>query len=247
MGIDKIPRMKFFDFTYETPAENLACDEWLLDRCEEAPGAPEILRFWAPSVPFVVLGYSNRRALEANLDACSRRNVPVLRRCSGGGTVLQGPGCLNYSLILRIPPSGPLAHIVETTCHVMTRHRQALEAVIGKAVEIKGDSDLVLNGMKFSGNAQRRKRKALLFHGTFLLNMDISFMEEVLNLPSRQPAYRAARPHSGFVSNLDIAPDSIKEVLVRTWNAAERSPAPSPKNLEILTEKYLSSPWNSKF
>ncbi len=247
MGIDKIPRMKFFDVTYPTPAENLACDEWLLDQCEESADAPEILRFWGPSAPFVVLGYSNRRAIEANLDACKRKNVPVLRRCSGGGTVLQGSGCLNYSLILRIPPSGPLAHIVETTCHIMTRHRQALETVIGKPVEIKGDSDLALNGMKFSGNAQRRKRRALLFHGTFLLGMDVPFMEEVLNSPSRQPAYRADRSHSRFVANLDISPDRIKEALTKTWNAFERSPAPSPQNLKVLTEKYLSSPWNSKF
>jgi lipoate-protein ligase A len=247
MRIDKIPRMKFFDFTYTSPAENLACDEWLLDQCEESAEAPEILRFWEPVRPFVVLGYSNRRAVEANLDACSRLNIPVLRRCSGGGTVLQGPGCLNYSLILRIPPSGPLAHIVETTCHIMTRHRQALAALIGKPVEIKGDSDLAINGVKFSGNAQRRKRRALLFHGTFLLNMDVSLMEKALNPPSRQPAYRSGRSHTQFVANLKLPVDGIKAALSTTWKAHVQFPVPPPHRLAVLTEKYLSTPWNSKF
>lgn len=239
--------MKFFEFTYPTPAENLACDEWLLDLCEDSPAAPETLRFWEPSGPFVVLGYSNRRAVEANLEACRKLDIPVLRRCSGGGTVLQGPGCLNYSLILRIPPSGPLAHIVETTCHIMTRHRLALENAIGKPVEIKGDSDLVLNGMKFSGNAQRRRRRSLLFHGTFLLKMDISMMEKVLNAPSRRPVYRADRSHSRFVINLNLPPGRIKDALISTWKAREQFPAPASEDLAILAEKYRSAPWNSKF
>ena len=47
--------MKWIDLTYDSPAENLACDEALLDHCEEG-GEGEILRFWEPSAFFVVLG-----------------------------------------------------------------------------------------------------------------------------------------------------------------------------------------------
>ena len=93
--------MKYLDRTLRTPQENLAADEALLDWCEEE-SADEILRFWEPRQHFVVLGYSNRTRTEVNLDSCKKLDVPVLRRCSGGGTVLQGPGCLNYALLLRI-------------------------------------------------------------------------------------------------------------------------------------------------
>src|ERR1041384_3554800 len=95
------PGMKLLDLTLPTPAENLACDEALLDACEGG-AADEVLRFWESSTPFVVVGYGNKVAREVNVAACEARGIPILRRCSGGGTVVQGPGCLSYALVLRI-------------------------------------------------------------------------------------------------------------------------------------------------
>lgn len=93
--------MRFLNLSFSTPAANLACDEALLDWREEERGG-EILRFWESPEPFVVVGYANKIGTEVNASACEAKNIPVYRRCSGGGTVLQGPGCLNYALILRI-------------------------------------------------------------------------------------------------------------------------------------------------
>jgi len=59
--------MKYLDQTLQTPQENLACDEALLDWCED--GFPdEILRFWEPRQYFAVLGYSNKTRSEVNFD-----------------------------------------------------------------------------------------------------------------------------------------------------------------------------------
>ena len=63
------PAVKRFDLTLPTPAENLACDEALLCQCEET-GGDEILRFWEPVQPFVVVGYANAVASEVNAAAC---------------------------------------------------------------------------------------------------------------------------------------------------------------------------------
>src|SRR5260221_7020928 len=121
--------MKLLDLTLPTPAENLACDEALLDACEE--GATDgVLRFWESGEYFVVVGYSNKVCTEVNLPECERRGVPVLRRCSGGGTVVQGRGCLNYALVLKIPESGPLTSLTETNRFIMERHRQTLVALL---------------------------------------------------------------------------------------------------------------------
>ena len=84
--------MRYCDLTLSTPAENLACDEALLQLAEEDGAAGEILRVWEPMQYFVVVGYANRVATEVNLPFCQDNGVPVLRRCTGGGTVLQGPG-----------------------------------------------------------------------------------------------------------------------------------------------------------
>ncbi len=185
--------MKYLDQTLQTPHENLACDEALLDCCEE--GFPdEILRFWEPRQHFVVLGYSNKARSEVNLDSCQRLGIPVLRRCTGGGTVLQGPGCLNYALLLKIQSDSPLANITKANAFIMNRNRNALNPLLGGKVLIQGHTDLTLQGTKFSGNSQRRRRLFLLFHGSFLLDLDLALVEQTLThafqattLPSRPP------------------------------------------------------------
>ena len=169
------------DITFGTPERNLACDEALLDLVEEGY-EHEILRFWEPQQYFIVLGSSNKVQQEVHVEACEADGIPILRRHSGGGTVLQGPGCLNYSLILKINPDGPTRNITDTTNYIMLRHAEAISNLIGEKVEVKGSSDLTIAGRKFSGNAQRRKRRALLFHGTFLCAIDLARLEEFLRV-----------------------------------------------------------------
>src|SRR5688572_29608059 len=105
--------MKYLDLTLPTPAENLACDEALLDFCEQTGGS-EILRVWQPADYFVVVGYANKVELEVNSEYCRAKQIPILRRCSGGGAVVQGPGCLNYSLILNFANNRLLQTIPRT-------------------------------------------------------------------------------------------------------------------------------------
>jgi lipoate---protein ligase len=208
--------MQILDLTLRTPAENLACDEALLDLCEDGY-SHEILRFWESPQPFVVLGYSNKAEAEVYREICQKGGVPILRRPSGGGTVLQGKGCLNYSLILRIPEKGPLTNLVDTNCYILSQHRAALVPLLGNQVQVQGISDLTLGPLKFSGNAQRRKRHHLLFHGTFLYDFDLPQIEKYLKSPSRQPDYRLKRTHKDFVVNIKLEPAQIKECLRKIW------------------------------
>src|SRR6266496_1909173 len=135
---------------------------------------------------FVVVGYANRVATEVNVPFCQDNGVPVLRRCSGGGTVLQGPGCLNYSLVLPIDAAPPLASISGANRFILERHRDAIGAATGLPITVEGHTDLALRGRKFSGNAQRRKRTHLLFHGGFLLDFDLRLLTALLRMPPRQ-------------------------------------------------------------
>src|SRR3989338_3489377 len=164
--------MKYIDITLPTPEHNLACDEALLDLCEEGLEG-EILRFWEPQDYFIVLGYSGKIQSEVHFSACQVKKIPLLRRPSGGGAVLQGPGCLNYSLILEIQKSPALVQISKTNFFIMEHHKKALSSVIGNDIEIRGFSDLTRGPLKFSGNAQRRKKCFLLYHGSFLLSFHI--------------------------------------------------------------------------
>ena len=239
--------MKIIDFSFPTPEENLACDEALLDLCENGLDG-ELLRFWEPSSYFVVLGYSSRAEREVRLDYCAGEGLPILRRTTGGGTVLQGPGCLNFSVILRIEKRPEIASITRANQFIMTRHKQALEPLLGSALEVRGITDLAIGRLKFSGNAQRRKRHHLLFHGSFLLDFNLDLIEEVLHIPARQPAYRENRTHKKFLTNLHLPPAPIKEALRQCW-LAEGPFGDLPLNAigQLVAEKYSAASWNLKF
>ena len=239
--------MKYIDATLSTPAENLACDEALLDWCEADAGM-EILRFWESRERFVVAGYANQVEREANLEACETEGIPILRRCSGGGTVLQGRGCLSYSLILKIAETGPLSGISGTNSFIMGRLQRALANLVDGDIRVQGHTDLAVGGLKFSGNAQRRGRKFLIFHGTFLLRFDISWVEKFLRMPSKQPDYRGNRLHGEFLTNLNLSADEVKHVIQQEWQATELlTELPEARIKELCRTKYLTKEWNSKF
>lgn len=239
--------MKLLDLTLKTPEENLACDEALLDLCEENQGL-EILRFWESDVYFAVAGYSNKVRVETHFENCLQDKVPVLRRASGGGTVLQGPGCLNYSLVLRIPEKGPLTNLTQTNDYVLNKHKQALAPLLSGNTSVFGISDLALGNLKFSGNAQRRKKNALLFHGTFLYAFDLAKIERYLAFPSKQPDYRENREHLKFITNVPLKPAQIKMSLVEIWKAEEAfKTVPGKETSKLVEEKYSREDWNLKY
>ncbi|MGC3961253.1 MAG: lipoate--protein ligase family protein [Verrucomicrobiota bacterium] len=245
--------MKHLDLTLPSPAENLALEETLLDAAETGQ-VGEILRFWESPSNFVVVGYANKVASEVNATACEAKGIPILRRCSGGGTVVQGPGCLNYAVILRITEHGPTRSISAANEYIMERTRRAIAPLASDRrpqtadshVSVRGHTDLALGNLKFSGNAQRRRKNFLLFHGTLLLNFDLPLISEVLNMPSLQPDYREGRGHNQFIMNLGLPAKTVKHALIAEWGATAASTPPMPIPPDMLL-KYNSVEWNRKF
>ena len=259
--------MKLLDLTFSSPAENLACDEALLNWSEADGG--EVLRFWEPREPFVVVGYANKVETEVNVEACAAKKVPIFRRCSGGGTVLQGPGCLNYTLILQFASHPSLANISGANKFIMECNRAAIESEVrSQRSEIRisvcghtdlalataapnpvnaGESGLLVTPRKFSGNSQRRHKRALLFHGTFLLDFDLPLANELLRMPSRQPDYRENRAHGEFLTNLSVSATRLKNALGRVWDAGgDMRDFPKDEAHRLAMEKYSTWKWNFK-
>jgi lipoate-protein ligase A len=239
--------MNYLDLTLPTPVENVACDEALLDVAEAGNGGA-LLRFWEARQPFVVVGYANKVAQEVNAQACREHGIPIVRRCSGGGTVLQGHGCLNYSLLLPLESEPALQTVSGANRLVMERNRDAIARLLNRPVAIEGHTDLALNQLKFSGNAQRRKRHWLLFHGTFLLDFDIALIEELLLAPQRQPPYRKQRRHSEFLTRLPLAHPAVKAALCDAWQAASPfDEVPHGAIARLVAERYSRDDWNLKW
>jgi lipoate-protein ligase A len=236
--------MRRLDLTLSTAAANLALDEALLAVAEEA-GAGEVLRFWELPTRAVVLGAGGSVAIDVNGAACMADGVPILRRASGGGTVLLGPGCLCFSLILSYDSAPGLNDIRASNRYVLNRVAKALQSIA--PTNFEGTSDLAVNGAKVSGNAQQRKRTHFLHHGTILCGFDLSLIGRYLNAPERQPEYRHNRPHTEFVTNLAATMDEVKRLLAAEWQAVgEYEAVPLELTHRLVAEKYGRDEWNRR-
>ncbi|MEK9141613.1 MAG: lipoate--protein ligase family protein [Nitrospirota bacterium] len=211
---------RLLDLTLPSPVENLALDEALLDDLEEHDSDP-ILRFWESDRHFVVLGRASILTDDVDVASCRQDNVPVLRRASGGGTILQGPGCLSYALVFPISLHPDLRDIRSTNRFILQRIAKVLHRW-QPAIAFQGISDLANESLKISGNAQQRKRKALLFHGTILYGMQASSIARYLKHPKRKPDYRGDRHHGAFLSTIDASPHEMKQAIADAWHAHVR-------------------------
>ena len=247
--------MRLLDLTLPAPPENIALDEALLNAAEcaaldgiETHDQFETLRIWESPEPVVVVGSSTRVAEEVNLEACSADRVPVLRRVSGGTTIVAGPGCLMYAAVLSYKLRPALRSIDQAHRFVLDAIAGSLnQQLAGKPILRAGTSDLAIGDHKFSGNALRCRRHFLLYHGTLLYNFPLSLISKYQYLPSRQPDYRQQRSHDDFVMNLRLGRDQILAALIEAFMARELlERIPGDWVQKLVSEKYSQPDWNNR-
>jgi lipoate-protein ligase A len=187
---------------FTDPRDHLALDEALL-LAAEAGESGESLRVWQFSHHVAVAGRSSRIAEEIDADYCLGRDIQILRRCSGGASVLAGPGCLMYSTVLSLRGRGDLRKIDAAHQYVMSRVLDALRGQLPEAL-FQGTCDLTWANRKCSGNSLRVTRDHLLYHGTLLYDFDLGLIDRCLKVAPRQPEYRQGRDHRDFVTNAPI-------------------------------------------
>lgn len=227
-----------------TVEENLAIDEAVLEEAHEGLRPRTTVRIWSSPEPVVVVGSSSRLELEVDQRACERLGVRIVRRPSGGATVVLGPGCLVWSAV---EPRAVASDGVEAM------HRRFLQPICGalerRGVEARrmGTSDLAVAGRKFSGNALRVRRHAVLYHGTFLDRFDLGLVESLLPHPPREPDYRASRSHGAFLMNLELGAPVIEEVLREAFSADTSDDRPPIDRMRrLLACRYHDPTWTRR-
>lgn len=230
------------DITLPTPQENILYDEALLYLAENNQSG-EVLRFWESARFFIVLGRISNTQEDIHHEAVLRDSIPVVRRASGGGTVLQGKGCLNYSLVLSKEAHPPISDLKGSYQFILSKIILALGHLGVKAV-FHPPSDLALagNNKKISGNAQKRARKFILHHGTLLYNFDIARMETYLAMPQDAPAYRQNRSHRNFIANIPVPVESIKGEIKKVFGVRKEENALSAQESRCLSGFLNSRP-----
>ena len=242
--------MQLHNHTATTPEQNLALDEALLLHSDS-----DHLRFWEPVNHFVVLGRSSSYDDEVAVETCNELGVTILRRVSGGATIVTGPGCLMYAVVLDLRERPELMDLTKAHRYVLRKMVEALQPVEPTAT-IAGTSDLAFDRdalgpkdrlRKFSGNSVRRVRNRLLYHGTLLYNFDLPLISKLLRTAPRQPEYRTSRDHDAFVTNLQATRSQLIEAIAATWHAtpADITPSIHRQAGTLVAKKYSIPTWNT--
>lgn len=225
------------------PAMLLALDEALL----MSAAAAEIgscFRTWELASPTVVLGRSSKVDLETDRDFCDRSGIPIYRRCSGGASIVGGPGCLMYSLVLSINDYPKVGTIDGAHQYVMGQVLAAARRQL-PGVSMQGICDLTWENRKFSGNALRITRGHVLYHGTILYSADLDLVAKCLAFAPRQPEYRQGRNHDSFVINAPLLPGRLCEDLADQFGA-DRGDLPESvvtRAANLVSKRYSCEDW----
>ena len=232
------------------PYFNIALDEALF--LSAIDSRDSIIRLWTNKNPCIYLGLSKKHKQEFFQDHCSNDNIPIIRRFSGGGTVLHSKGNLNFSFIFPLEQYKNLQNLKQSYLEIFKIIKKILEPYISN-INFQGSSDFCIGNTKFSGNAQARKKNTLLHHGTIMVDNDLSFINKYLKQPLDIPAYRKTRSHKNFLTTLkqhnnnNITTDKIIESFKKNFSS-HCVCKPTKQELEqaekLMQEKYTQNWWN---
>lgn len=162
--------MKFINLTSTDVYTNVATDEYFLMH-----KPMKVFMLWIND-NCIVLGKNQNSYKEINEQFVRDNHIKVVRRLTGGGAVFHDLGNLNFTFI---EPNAS-KHFLNFT-KFLTPIVKALEA-IGIKTDISGRNDILIDGKKFSGNAQYLHNNWLLHHGTIMFSVSMSHVMEALNV-----------------------------------------------------------------
>ncbi len=159
------------------PAFNLALEEHLCTTLR--PDHPGWLLFWRNG-PSVIVGRFQNTAAEVNARFVEQTGLPVVRRNTGGGAVYHDEGNLNFSFI--VPRAAARGGTPFTDFSFQGFLGPMVQALgdLGVRAELSGRNDILTDGAKCSGSAQRLTSTMVLHHGTLLVDLDMSMLGRAL-------------------------------------------------------------------
>ena len=155
--------------------------------------------FWIPDKVYIVLGASNNPDDALHLDNVIKDNITILKRPSGGQTVMLTP---NNIIIATVFFGNKTLHPKDVFVHINKLIISAIEKAGVENLSMMGISDIAISGKKILGSAIYRNKKGLLYHAVLNLGEPSITFERYLKHPSKEPDYRQGRSHSEFVTSL---------------------------------------------
>ena len=244
-------------------AMNMAIDEALLRQSPQP-----VLRVYDWRQPTFSFGYFQQVADEVDVAACASQGIALVRRMTGGGTVVHGWD-VTYTVIAphdtsAMPKQIGEAYRVISDCLVCGLRSIGIDAQQQADKRVETDLpnvclskparyDIMVDGKKVAGVSQRRNRVGVMYQGYIALDMP---PKSVLALAScRMDFDRFLLSHSTAINAdrdmliarkaLEIAiADGFKHTLGLVWQEETVSPHEAEDARELATTKYGSDAWN---
>src|SRR5699024_4579045 len=171
---------------------NLAIEEYVLNNF----GEKDTYLLFYINEPSIIIGKNQNTLEEVNTDYVEENNIKVVRRLSGGGAVYHDEGNLNYSFITK--DDGDRFHNFAKFTEPIVK---ALNSV-GVPAELNGRNDLLIEGKKFSGNAQFLTRGRMFSQGTLMFDSEIEHVVSALNVSKEKIESKGIKSIRSRVTNI---------------------------------------------
>ena len=224
---------------------NLALEEFLLKKRSE-----DFFFLWR-SEPTVVVGKHQNPYQEFDLIYAKENKINIARRLSGGGTVYHDLGNVNFTFI-KNTENGKQINLKQHSKPIFAALKQ-----MGLDVNYSERNDFLINGKKFSGNAEHIYKNRVLHHGTILFDTDLFKLNRILTNKYQQyngkslrsVKSRVANLKPYFQNNISIL-DFQKQLLKQVLSQSPEYVSSSPKKIfyfkeieNLIQEKYRTKEW----
>ena len=183
--------MRCITSPFDTCFYNIASEEYYIENFDE-----DVFYLYI-NKPCIIVGKYQNAYAEINRDYAEKNGIQVVRRNSGGGAVYHDPGNLNYGFITKSGGKGINEVFREFTGPVLK-----VLSGLGVNAVFSGRNDLTIDGKKFSGNAQYRKKGKALIHGTLLFSSDLEQVSKSLNADPRKFQDKSVKSVKSRVTNI---------------------------------------------
>lgn len=171
--------MLFIDSPDTDPYFNLALEEYIFEHMDRSE---RYLMLWQ-NENTIVVGVHQNTAQEINASYVREHRIRVVRRLSGGGAVYHDKGNLNYTIVADRSDYADFNFRGFVLPVIDTLKQFGIEA------SFSGRNDVLINGKKFSGNAQYVRHGRILHHGCIMLDSDLETVTNALQV--REIKYRS--------------------------------------------------------
>ena len=175
----------------QSPYYNLAFEEYVLTHRTQG----DYLLLWQ-NENTIVVGQNQNTEAEINRPFVEEHHINVVRRSTGGGAVYHDLGNLNYSFITDAGDKASISMDRFTSPVV-----EALKG-LGLQAEASGRNDILVEGRKVSGTAQRLYGNRILHHGTLLFDANPDMVAGALQVDPEKFRSKSTKSVRSRIGNI---------------------------------------------